>query len=336
MGLELPPGLVQALHYAGCYWPEADETALQRCGEAWLGFAFSAEGSSEQAVLAVDGMARENEGPGIDAFEDYWEKVAGERGYLVSSEIVAIGIAVAFFQAAMLVLVLKLLVIVQLIALTIILAAAIAAAFFTVGASLAVAAEAAVTVNRVIVIAVQLTTTLVRTLGPVLARLVRDLLNEQVQRLDGRPIHASEHGVDAYETREEREEAAHEYERRKHELAMDPAHGGAASDKSRREAEVALALEATGTVEPPVERPQHAGADFTDGSGQDWDVKQFGTYPGERGTYDRTDAESAIHRELQAGENVALDTSKLSAEDFQDLQDLVANHPEWGDKVVIY
>ncbi|MEQ7127867.1 hypothetical protein ABN034_25560 [Actinopolymorpha sp. B11F2] len=335
MGLELPPGLIQALHYAGCYWPEADETALQRCGEAWLGFAFSAEGSSEQAVLAVDGMARENEGPGIDAFEDYWEKVAGERGYLVSSEIVAIGIAVAFFQAAMLVLVLKLLVIVQLIALTIILAAAIAAAFFTVGASLAVAAEAAVTVNRVIVIAVQLTTTLVRTLGPVLARLVRDLLNEQVQRLDGRPIHASEHGVDAYETGEEREEAAHEYERRKQELAVDPAIGGT-SPGTEREAEVALGLEATGTMSKPVTRADNERADFTEGSGQDWDVKGYQTREEPGRTYDRTRAETGIQKKLDRDIHVALDTSKLSREDFNDLKALVQSHPEWSGKVVIY
>jgi hypothetical protein len=194
MGLELPAGLIQALHYAGCYWPEADETALQRCGEAWLSFAVSAEGHSERAVLAVMDMAKDNASPGIDAFMGYWETVAGDLGYLVNSEIVAIGIAVAFFQAAMLVLVLKLLVIVQLVALAIIVAAAIAAAFFTVGASLAVAAEAAVTVNRVIVIAVQLTTTLVRALGPVLARLVRDHLGDQIARLDGRPIHTSEVG----------------------------------------------------------------------------------------------------------------------------------------------
>jgi hypothetical protein len=210
MGLELPPGLIQVLHYAGCYWPEADETTLQRCGEAWLSFAFSAEVHSEQAVLAVTTLAEENAGPGIDAFTRYWEKVAGDTGYLVDSRIVALGIAVAFFQAAMLVLILKLLVVVQLIALAIILAAAIAAAFFTVGASLAVAAEAAVSVNRVIVIAVQLTTTLIRGLGPVLARLVRDHLSEEIHHLDGRPIHASEHGVDAYGTREERDGAAQE------------------------------------------------------------------------------------------------------------------------------
>jgi hypothetical protein len=336
MGLELPPGLIQALHYAGCYWPEADETALQRCGEAWLGFAFSAEGHAEQAVLAVTDMAHTNTGQAIDAFRAYWEKVAGDTGYLFSSEIVAIGIAIAFFQAAMLVLVLKLLVIVQLIALAIILAAAIAAAFFTVGASLAVAAEAAVSVNRVIVIAVQLTTTLIRTLGPVLARLVRDYLGAKIERLDGRPIHASEHGVDAYETREEREEAAQEYERRKEELAIDPANGYKARDKTRREAEVALGLEATGTVPAPVTRAEQAKADFTDGSGQDWDIKQFGTYPGLRGDYDRGDAESAIQEELDERENVALDTSRLSREHFEDLKDLVASHPEWADKVVIF
>ncbi|MGH3488600.1 MAG: hypothetical protein ACRDP8_11910 [Actinopolymorphaceae bacterium] len=311
MGLELPPGLIQALHYAGCYWPEADETALQRCGEAWLGFAFSAEVHAEQAVLAVTDMSHTNTGPAIDAFKGYWEKVAGDTGYLFSSEIVAIGIAIAFFQAAMLVLVLKLLVIVQLIALAIILAAAIAAAFFTVGASLAVAAEAAVSVNRVIVIAVQLTTTLIRTLGPVVARLVRVYLGAKIERLDGRPIHASEHGVDAYETREEREEAAQEYERRKEELAIDPAIGGT-SPGTEREAEVALGLEATGTVSEPVTRAENERADFTEGSGQDWDVKGYQTREEPDRTYDRTRSETGIQKKLDRDIHVALDTSKLS------------------------
>lgn len=41
-------------------------------------------------------------------------------------------------------------------------------------------------------------------------------------------------------------------------------------------------------------------------------------------------------REIRAGEYVALDTDKLNQQDFGDLKDLVASHPEWADKVVIY
>lgn len=336
MGLQLPAGLIEALRYVGCTWPEADETKLMEAGKAWLAFANSAEGHAELAVSAVDTMTAENTSPGIDAFKQYWEKVAGQSGYLVNSRIVAIGVAMAFFQAAMLVLSLKILVIVQLVAFAVILAAAIAAAFFTLGASLAAAAEAAVAVNRTIVAATRITITAVRELGPMLAELIREHLSEKIDRLEGRPIHSSDQGVDSFDTPEEREAAEREYQRRKEEIARDPAHGGNATEGTRREAEVALGLEGTGSVPGPVERASDPGADFTDGSGQDWDVKGFRTMPGQRGSYDRGAAERSIQREIANGEKVALDTGKLSREDFDDLKDLVASHPEWADQVVIY
>ena len=336
MGLQLPPELIEALSYVGCTWPEADETKLFEAGQAWLAFTNAAEGHAELAVTAVNTMMSENTSPGLTAFAEYWEKVAGESGYLANSRIVATAIAVAFFQAALLVLSLKLLVIVQLIAFAVILAAAVAAAFFTLGASLAAAAEAAVAVNRAIVAATRITITAVRELGPVLAELAREHLSEKIDRLEGRPIHSSAQGVDTFDTPEERDTADREYQQRKEELARDPAHGGIPNEKTRREAEVALGLEATGTVSGPVERAADPRADFTDASGQDWDVKQFGTYPGRRGTYERTEAERAILRELGQGERVALDTSRLSREDFDDLKDLVASHPDWADQVVIY
>jgi hypothetical protein len=335
MGLQLPPELIEALSYVGCTWPEADETKLMEAGQAWLAFAGAAAGHAGLAVTAVDSMVGENTSQGITAFAEYWEKVAGEGGYLANSRIVATAVALAFFQAAILVLSLKLLVIAQLIAFAVILAAAVAAAFFTLGASLAAAAEAAVAVNRAIVAATRITITAVRELGPVLAELAREHLSEKIDRLEGRPIHSSDQGVDSFDTPAERAEAEREYQRRMEELAFDPAHGGA-SEGTRREAEVALGLEATGTVDEPVERAAHPGADFTDGSGQDWDVKGFRTVPGRPGTYDRGQAERSIQRELRAGENVALDTSQLSRADFDDLKDLVASHPDWANQVVIY
>lgn len=89
-----------------------------------------------------------------------------------------------------------------------------------------------------------------------------------------------------------------------------------------------------GAVTPPVERGS-PGADFKDGNGQDWDVKGFQTRQG-KGGYTRDAAEKSIQREIAAGENVALDTSKLSQADRDDLKELIASHPEWADKVVIY
>lgn len=332
--MQLPPELIEALSWIGCTWPEADETKLFHCGEYWGTFAERAADHAEEASAAVTTMTSENHSEGIDAFEVYWEKLSGEDGYLVDSGIAAGAVSIAFYSAGVLVLTLKILVIVQLVAFAIILAAAIAAAFFTLGASLAAAAEAAIAINRVIVTLVNTTITAISELGVPLTELAQEHLSKEIDRLEGRPIHTSEHGVDDFKTPEDREQEREERERRKEELAKDPDQGGKATEGSRREAEVALGLEETGAVKPPVERGS-PGADFKDGNGQDWDVKGFQTRPG-KGGYTRAAAEAAIKRELAAGENVALDTAKLSKEDRDDLKELVAENPEWADKVVIY
>ena len=335
MGLQLPPELIEALSWVGCTWPEADETKLFDCGEYWGAFAERAAEHAEAATTAVLAMLAENQSPGLDAFRVYWEKLSGEDGYLVDCGIVAGAVSVAFYAAGGLVLTLKVLVIVQLIAFAVILAAAIAAAFFTLGVSLAAAAAYAVTVNRTITTLVNTTIIAIRGLGAPLSELVREHLSKEIDRLEGRPIHSSEQGVDEFDTPEEREQEQQEYERRREELAKDPA-TGQVTDSTRREAEVALGLERMGTVTPPVERADHEGADFTDGNGQDWDVKGFQTRPGQDGDYTRAAAETSIQKEIIAGEYVALDTSKLSQADRDDLKELVESHPEWVGKVVIY
>ena len=335
MGLQLPPELIEALSWVGCTWPEADETKLFDCGEYWGAFAERAAEHAEAATTAVLAMLAENESPGLDAFRVYWEKLSGEDGYLVDCGIVAGAVSIVFYAAGGLVLTLKVLVIVQLIAFAVILAAAIAAAFFTLGASLAAAAAYAVTVNRTITTLVNTTIIAIRGLGAPLSELVREHLSKEIDRLEGRPIHSSEQGVDEFDTPEEREQEQQEYERRREELAKDPA-TGQVTDSTRREAEVALGLERMGTVTPPVERADHEGADFTDGNGQDWDVKGFQTRPGQDGDYTRAAAETSIQKEIIAGEYVALDTSKLSQADRDDLKELVESHPEWVGKVVIY
>ncbi|TCO62311.1 hypothetical protein [Actinocrispum wychmicini] len=334
MGLQLPAELIEALSWVGCTWPEADETKLFNCGEFWGTFAQNAAKHAEEASAAVQAMLAENHGPGIEEFKAYWEKLSGQDGYLVDCGIVAGAVSIAFYSAGGLVLTLKILVIAQLVAFAVILAAAIAAAFFTLGASLAAAAEVAVTVNRTIVTLVNTTITAISELGGPLSELVRDHLSKEIDRLEGRPIHTSAHGVDEFKTPEQREHDRQEYERRKEELAKDPDHGGQTTAATLREAEVALGLEQMGAVKPPVERGS-PGADFKDGDGQDWDVKGFQTRPG-RGGYTRDAAQKSIQREIAAGEHVALDTVKLSQEDRDDLKDLIASHPEWAGKVVIY
>lgn len=335
MGLQLPSWLTEALEYVGVTWPEADETKLYEAGQAWLTFSQSSEEHAQAAIAAVDKMLKENSSHGLTAFDRYWEKVAGEGGYTANCRIVASAVAIALFAAAALVLLLKLLVIVQLIAFAIILAAAIAAAFFTLGASLAAAAEIAVSVNRTITTAVQTTILAIRELGPPLTELAEEHLTERIHRLEARPIHHSPEAVNSYKTPEQRERERREYERRKREIAYDHAHRRV-TPGSEREAEVALGLEGTGTIEGPVENSDRPEADFKDGSGHEWDVKGFLTHPDPRRTYDRGRAESRIQDKLNRGINVALDTSQLSRHDFDDLKDLVASHPEWANRVVIY
>lgn len=81
------------------------------------------------------------------------------------------------------------------------------------------------------------------------------------------------------------------------------------------------------------DRPE---ADFKDGSGHEWDVKGYRTHSDPGRTYDRSKAEAGIQKKLNKGIDVALDTSQLSRDDFNDLKDLVASHPEWANRVVIY
>ena len=335
MGLQLPPELIEALSWVGCTWPEADETKLFDCGEYWGAFAERAAEHAEAATTAVLAMLAENQSPGLDAFRVYWEKLSGEDGYLVDCGIVAGAVSIVFYAAGGLVLTLKVLVIVQLIAFAVILAAAIAAAFFTLGASLAAAAAYAVTVNRTITTLVNTTIIAIRGLGAPLSELVREHLSKEIDRLEGRPIHSSEQGVDEFDTPQEREQERQEYEHRREELAKDADHGGRITEGSLREAEVALGLEAMGAVTPPVERAGRR-ADFTDGNGQDWDVKGFQTRPEQNRTYTTAKAQEKIMDKLAAGIHVALDTAKLSKDDRDDLKELVASHPEWGGKVVIY
>lgn len=334
MGLQLPDELIEALRWVGCRWPEADESKLFDCGSYWNAFASDAVDHAEAATSAVDTMLQENSSPGLTAFEEYWKKVSGEDGYLPDCEFVASAVSIAFYSAGVLVLVLKILVIVQLIAYAIILVAAIAAAAFTLGSSLAAAAQIAVTVNRTIMIAVTTTIEAIRQLGPPLTELVREHLSKEIERLDNRPIHDSEYGVDDFIDADQRQRDADERARRKEELAYD-LDKGKVTEGSRREAEVALGLEETGAVPDPVQQAERRGEDFRDGENQAWDVKGYQSREG-RGGYNREKIEQEIKQELHVGENVALDTSKLNERDFADLRDLVASHPEWADRVVIY
>jgi hypothetical protein len=151
---------------------------------------------------------------------------------------------------------------------------------------------------------------------------------------------------------EEAEEAAEaaakaaKREERLKELAKDPDKGGQVTDSSKREAEVALALEDAGRLPPPVRRPArgdgHSG-DFVDGTGQDWDMKapmsrskliekkeadaaragrpvKIDPAVAQRGEFEASRVLNAIRREVGANEKVVIDAAGLTPEDLATLK----------------
>lgn len=139
-----------------------------------------------------------------------------------------------------------------------------------------------------------------------------------------------------------------EYQGRISELAKDPAHGGATGPASEREATVGLQMEGDGQVPGPISRtplgPQGEDlGEFTDGTGQRWDVKSSpdvrpsyrpgaGQPINDPQTIDRFT--SMIDKELSDGQKVMLDPDGMSPGRLAQLQQVVAEHPEWQGKVV--
>jgi hypothetical protein len=131
------------------------------------------------------------------------------------------------------------------------------------------------------------------------------------------------------------------------ELAKDPAHGGEISDKSIREAVVGAQAEADGDIPGPLTRApfDENGTDvgeFTDSTGQNWDVKSspdvqpdYGMNPGQP-IKPQTDAKftGMINEELGKGIKVLLDPHGMTPDRLAHLQELVANNPEWEGKVI--
>jgi len=139
-----------------------------------------------------------------------------------------------------------------------------------------------------------------------------------------------------------------EYEARISELSKDPAQGGAITRSSVREAQVGLQLEADGQVPGPITRAPFdaAGKDqgeFIDSTGQRWDVKSSPdlqpSYQEDAGLPIRNPQSidrftTMINRELATGENVMLDPDGMSPGRLAQLQQVVADHPEWLGKVL--
>lgn len=335
MGMQLPGELIDVLAMLGMTWPEADEELLFERAGYWMDFSSAADDQREIADEAVIAMLAENSSPGLERFDDYWDRVAGDWGHMNGSSVTAGTVAVAYYAAAGLVLAMKIAVIVQLIALAIALAAAAAASYVTLGTSVAAAAAYARTVYTAIQRIVRMTIQAIAAYGPLLAEVVGELAQIGTLVLDSRPIHESADGRDGPESETERKQREDQREQRLDQLSGDPAHGGKTTPGSEREAEVGLSLEETGALDGPITRDPSGSAEFIDDNGQKWDVKGFQTRSG-RGGYDPAKAQAKIERELAAGHNVILDLSKLQEPDLSNLKDMVRNNSSWAGKVIIY
>lgn len=115
------------------------------------------------------------------------------------------------------------------------------------------------------------------------------------------------------------------------ELARDPAHGGRITEGSRQEARVALDLDSSGRL-PGLERSAQPEADFVDPSGQLWDVKGYNS--AYANGYDLDRAMVTVNESIRGGENVILDTTKMSPTHIDELRAAVGARPEWAGKIV--
>ena len=119
-------------------------------------------------------------------------------------------------------------------------------------------------------------------------------------------------------------------------LARDPAQGGRINLKTEQERRVGLELEKRGDVPGPITRDPTGKAEFIDAQGNKWDVKGFNSYyrPSEGGFRVQVDA-NKVDKSLREGENVMLDTSKMTPNDIAALKAEGAARG-WGDKVVYW
>lgn len=108
-------------------------------------------------------------------------------------------------------------------------------------------------------------------------------------------------------------------------LALDPAHIGQISEKTLRESGVGLALESQGRLPGPITRYPTPAAEFTDASGQAWDVKTFNSgFPPEKGGFAVEKSLKEIQSEIGKNENIILDTKDMTPDHIQQLRDAIS------------
>ena len=132
------------------------------------------------------------------------------------------------------------------------------------------------------------------------------------------------------------------------ELSLDPAHGGMPRPASEQEAIVAVQAEADGKIPGPLTRtplnPDGSDqSDFTDATGQHWEVKSspdivpgYSTKAGMPIDPPQSTAKftGMINFELTKGNNVLLDPIGMSPERLTQIQKIVDSHPAWQGRVV--
>ncbi|WP_341281078.1 hypothetical protein [Paenibacillus sp. FSL H8-0537] len=117
-------------------------------------------------------------------------------------------------------------------------------------------------------------------------------------------------------------------------LARDPDHNFNIDDKTRIERQAGIELEVRGELTGPIIRdPVKGRGEFIDRNGQVWDVKGFNSnYPPKKGGFRLDRAMADIEDELRKGENVILDTTKLSQDHIEQLRNAISMM-EWKGKI---
>lgn len=139
MTIEIP-GAVQWLVpiVVGASWPEGDEDALRRLGEAWQQAATAVNEAVSDGDSAAWAALSAMQGEAADAFAEYWDRfVSGDEQFLVTLRKACAALAEACDETALNVEYTKLSIIAALIILAAQIAAMLAAAWATFGASTA-------------------------------------------------------------------------------------------------------------------------------------------------------------------------------------------------------
>jgi hypothetical protein len=137
VGLQLPGELVTFLGMIGFNWPQGDEEKLFEMGQAWISFAPTAHGHSQDADAVAAQIWNGNTGTAVDAFQKWWTADGNGPAGVTDGGNAAVLLGTGLIACAGIVLALKVNVIAQLAILAVEVAQAIATAVATFGASLA-------------------------------------------------------------------------------------------------------------------------------------------------------------------------------------------------------